>query len=80
MKRNSKFCVLEHQRHRDLKEHGKLGEVRGDRSIGHEQRKRDESRRQGQRFYEFGHSSSSVGNGDPMKDVKCDYNVLRSVL
>lgn len=29
---------------------------------------------------EFGPGSSFIGNGDPVKDIKCGYNVLRSVL
>lgn len=29
---------------------------------------------------EFRHGSSFIGNGDPMKDIKCAYNVLESIL
>ena len=66
----------EHQRHRDLTEHGKLEAIKGEWSIGHKQRKEDESRRQGNNSMEFRHGYSSVSNGGPMKDSKCDYNMF----
>lgn len=27
---------------------------------------------------EFGHGYSSIGNGDPMKDIKCGYNIFEN--
>lgn len=30
----------------------------------------------GNNSMEFGHGYSSVGNGDPMKDIKCGYTML----
>ena len=74
MKRNSRQG--EHKRHRDLTEHGKLEAIKGEWSIGHKQRKEDESRRQGNNSMEFRHGYSSVSNGGPMKDSKCDYNMF----
>lgn len=46
IKRNSRQG--EHPRHRDLKEHGRLEDGKGDWSPGHRYRKGDESLRQGQ--------------------------------
>ena len=66
---------------RDLTEHGSLEEDgKGDCSTRHKQRKGMRAGGKSNNYTEFGLGSSFKGNGDPSKDIKHGYNVLRSVL